>query len=82
MKGIVKQIEPRKGWVAIETKEDFAVFELLGGDVVEVDHEIQWDASHPLGHAQVMNLSTGKRFEVYFQEHWISRQNLAEFLAS
>jgi len=43
MKGEVCEINQSRGMVAVQTENgDFSVFELLGGDSIEIGDEVSW----------------------------------------
>lgn len=81
MKGTVKFINPNRGMVAILTENgDYSVFELLSGDSVEVGDSVSWSDDTALGSEMLSNHSQRSRYEVYFQNHHVSPQNLKQQL--
>jgi hypothetical protein len=80
MRGVVYKINARVGMVAVETEEDFSVFEIISSDEVEVGDEISWKEHRPLGRSEIINHTSGERFEVYFQNHWVTKSSLNQQL--
>jgi hypothetical protein len=81
MKGAVKYINSNRGMVAVLTEDgDFSVFELLGGDRVEVGDAVSWKDATALGGEILTNHTQGERFEVYFQNHHVPPSQLRQQL--
>ena len=77
MSGQVYEINESRGMVAIRTENgDFSVFELLGGDPVEIGDEVSWQDDTSLGSTRLRNITQGSSYEVYFQNHWVSKNQL------
>ena len=81
MKGTIFKINHRRGMVAILTENgDFSVFELLGGDPVEEGDEVSWKNDTGLGSEQLRNITQQETYEVFFQNHWVSKNQLSQQL--
>lgn len=81
MKGTVHEINYRRGMVAILTDNgDFSIFELTSEEPLEIGDVVAWKEDTSLGHAKISNLTQNKQFEVYFQNHWVSKQQLKQQL--
>jgi hypothetical protein len=81
MKGVIVHINESRGMVAVATEAgDFSIFELTGGDSVAIDDVVRWNGDTPLGGATLVNDTQGERFEVYFQNHHVSRHQLRQQL--
>ncbi|MDA8431333.1 MAG: hypothetical protein M0Z60_00040 [Nitrospiraceae bacterium] len=76
MKGVVYAINSQLGTVAVLTDCDFSVFELLGDDQVGLGDEVNWSETTPLGSTLLTNTTRKTNFEVYFQNHWVSKNRL------
>ncbi len=81
MKGTIFKINHRRGMVAILTENgDFSIFELLGGDPVEEGDEVSWKNDTGLGSEQLRNITQQETYEVFFQNHWVSKNQLSQQL--
>ena len=81
MKGTVYKINSNRGMVAVVTENgDFSVFELLGGDLVETGDQIRWKNDTGLGSEIITNLTQGESFEVFFQDHCVSKPQMKQQL--
>ena len=81
MKGTIREINQIRGMVAVLTEEgNFSIFELLGGDIVEVGDEVQWKNDTGLGSEILTNLSRSESYEVYFQNHHVQKSQLRQQL--
>jgi hypothetical protein len=77
MKGEVCEINQSRGMVAVQTENgDFSVFELLGGDSIEIRDEVSWQDDTSLGSTRLRNITQGSSYEVYFQNHSVSGNQL------
>ena len=76
MRGVVYAINSQYGIVAVLTDCDFSIFELLGENQVGLGDEVRWSEATPLGSALLTNSTRKTDFEVYFQNHWVSRDRL------
>lgn len=80
MKGTVYQINQRRSMVAVLTEnDDFSIFELFGDDV-QIGDAVSWNGSTPLGGGRVANHTQGRQFDVYFQNHYVSKGQLRQQL--
>lgn len=75
MKGTVTEINSARGMVAVSTEEGFSIFE-LSGDEVQVGDVVSWSATRPFGSETITNHTQGNRVEVYFQNHWVTPEQL------
>ncbi len=67
--------------VAVLTEDgDFSIFELLGGDIVEVSDEVQWKEDTGLGSEILTNVTRRESYEVYFQNHHVPKHQLRQQL--
>jgi len=81
MKGTVHEINWTRGMVAVLTEDgDFSIFELLGGDPIEKGDEVHWENATGLGAEMLTNVTQGKSYEFYFQNHHVSRHQLRQQL--
>ena len=81
MKGTIYDINPKRGMVAVQTDNgDFSIFEIISANQVEIGQEVSWSGNTPTGSAMITNHGSGERFEVYFQNHWVSRHQLDQQL--
>jgi hypothetical protein len=81
MKGTIVVINEQRGMVAVQTENnDFSVFELLGGDSIELGDEVIWKNDTSLGSTILTNMTKGCEFEVFFQNHWVPKSQLRQQL--
>ncbi|MFH0782361.1 MAG: hypothetical protein V2B20_10490 [Pseudomonadota bacterium] len=81
MKGTIYKINHHRGMVAVLTENgDFSVFELLGDDPVEEGDEIYWKNDTGLGGEIIKNTTQNEEYEVYFQNHWVLKNQLKQQL--
>lgn len=67
--------------VAVQTTNgDYSVFELLSSDPVEPGDEVQWSQDTSIGSTQLINITQRKTYEVYFQNHWVTKNQLRKQL--
>ena len=78
MKGSVAHINPQRSMAAVLTTTGFSILELIGDDVA-IGDQLEWDG-HPGGRATVANLTRGRRFDVYFQNHGVHQSQLRQQL--
>lgn len=81
MKGVIKHINASRGMVAVLTEDgSYSVFELLGGDSVELGDVVSWKDDTALGGEQITNHTQNEQFEVYFQNHYVHPSQLRQQL--
>jgi hypothetical protein len=81
MNGTIHKVNWNKGMVGVLTEQgDFSVFELLGGDSVEEGDEVFWENDTGLGSEMLKNITQNETFEVYFQNHEVSKSQLNQQL--
>jgi hypothetical protein len=81
MSGTVTQVNPGRAMVAVRTDNaDYSVFEVIGGEEFEIGDNVSWREDTPLGGHQVVNRRTGERADVYFQNHYMSAQQVLQQL--
>lgn len=81
MKGVIKHINSARGMVAVLTDDgSYSVFELLGGDSVEIGDVVSWNNDTGLGGEEITNHTQGERFEVFFQNHYVHPDQLRQQL--
>ncbi|MBA4286864.1 MAG: hypothetical protein C0434_15170 [Xanthomonadaceae bacterium] len=80
MRGVVRYINEHRGMVAVLTENGFSVFELLGGDPVEVGDTVSWADDTALGGELLTNHTQGERYEVFFQNHHVHQSQLRQQL--
>ncbi len=81
MKGTIYKINVQRGMVAVFTeKGDFSIFELLGGDPIEIGDEVEWARDTGLGRETLRNITHDETSEVYFQNHWVTKDQLKQQL--
>ena len=79
MKGTVRFVSHRNGFIAIETENgDFSLFEATNTDDLAVDDIVAWVGSRPLGGETIVNWTRDTRVSGYFQDHDISPLNIRE----
>lgn len=76
MQGQVKQINHERGMVAVLTSDGYSIFELLGGDSIEIDDIVSWRNITPLGAALLTNHTQNEKYDVYFQNHHVSSEHV------
>lgn len=77
LKGTVRYINHQRGMVAALTEEgSYSVFELLGGDAIEIGDSLSWQNDTSLGSETINNHTQSERYEVYFQNHHILESQL------
>jgi hypothetical protein len=77
MVGTITSINSDRGMVAVLTEgAGYSVFELLSGADIEIGDGVRWANDTGMGSEMITDLRTAKRFEVYFQNHWVSEANL------
>ena len=77
MKGTIFEINENRGMVGVLTENgDFSIFELLSGDSVEKGDEVRWENDTGLGDEVITNLTQRESYEVYFQNHHVSKAQL------
>jgi hypothetical protein len=81
MKGVITDINIKKGMVSVQTEsEDFSIFEILGDDNFEIGDEVEWIEEQPLGGSKITNFTQNETSDVFFQNHWVSLANLKKQL--
>jgi len=67
--------------VAVQTENaDFSIFEIVSSNPVEIGHAVSWQGDTPAGHGSIVNHTTGETFNVYFQNHWVGKNQLNQQL--
>ena len=67
--------------VAVLTENgDYSVFELLGGDHAGVGDVVSWQNATALGDELLTNHTQNSRFQIFFQNHHVSRSQLRQQL--
>lgn len=81
MRGTVADINHQRGMVGVRTEMgDHSVFELLGEDEIHVGDKVSWTDDTANGDEMLTNHTTGHRFTVYFQNHWVTASQLRQQL--
>ena len=80
MRGIVHHINQQRGMVAVLTEHGYSIFEVVGGDNVEVGDSVSWQDDTALGSEVLSNHTQGERYEVYFQNHHVHQSQLRQQL--
>ncbi len=81
MRGTIYQINENRGMVGVLTEDgDFSIFELLSSDTVEIGDEVQWKNDTGLGDEHLTNITHTESFDVYFQNHHVSKDHLRQQL--
>ena len=81
MKAVVFDINWRRGMVAVLTENgDFSIFEMLGDDNFEKGDEVFWKNDTALGSEKIRNATKGETMEVFFQNHWVPKNQLRQQL--
>ena len=80
MKGVVHFINQRRGMVAVLTEDGYSIFELLGGDRVELGDSVSWQDDTALGSEILSNNTQDECYEVYFQNHHVHESQLRQQL--
>lgn len=79
--GVVAEINPRRGMVAIATEDDgFTIIELLSDFELEVGDAMAWANGYGLGSEVYQNLTKSTSEDVYVQNHSVSKSNLGQQL--
>ena len=71
MQGQVKEINRGRGMVAVLTSDGYSIFELIGGEQIEIDDIVSWRSSTSLGSELLTNHTQNEKYEVYFQNHHV-----------
>ncbi len=78
MKGTVVDINQQRSMAAILTEdEEFSTLELFSDDV-EVDDVLRWEGEYPLGSETITNVTQSTKFDGYFQNHCIPKNQLRQ----
>lgn len=81
MEGIIVQINEKQGQVAVDTNVcGYTIFEMLADTNFNTGDKVSWSDDQTLGHDMINNLTKGEIVEVFFQNHMVSRANLAKQL--
>ena len=81
MKGTIVAINEQRGMVAVQTEnDDFSVFELLGGDSIELGDEVMWKDDTSRGSTILTNITEDSKFEVFFQNHEVLKNQMRQQL--
>jgi hypothetical protein len=80
MIGSVVAVNPTRGMVALETDDGYSIIEMLGDDPPELGDRIRWQGTTPLGGETVENLTQRCTYDVFFQNHHVSRALLRQQL--
>ena len=81
MKGHVADINWQRGMVGVLTENgDYSIFELLGEDTIEVGDEVYWRNDTSLGNESLKNVTKNVSFDVYFQNHHVTKSGLRKQL--
>jgi len=81
MQGRIFEINRMRGMVAVLTENgDYSIFELLADDAVSKGDEVSWANDTGLGSEMLTNRSENETFEVYFQNHWVAKEQLRQQL--
>ena len=80
MKGQVAEINYQRGMVAVLTEDgDYTILEMLE-EGIKVGDILEWPTHNPLGRETIHNLTKEIRVEVYFQNHWVNKDQLQQQL--
>jgi hypothetical protein len=81
VKGTVFQINQARGIVAVQTDDgDFSILELCGADPLETGDVVSWEDDTALGGEALANYTQGEKYEVYFQNHHVAKNQLRQQL--
>ena len=81
MVGTVAQVNSRSAMVAVVTdRGDYSIFEVIGGEEFEEGDVVSWAEDAPLGGHNVRNHRSGDVADVFFQNHYISKNQLRQQL--
>lgn len=80
MKTRVVKMNLQRGMVALEAEDGYSIIEMLSDDPIEVGDIISWTEHLPEGETVVTNHTQNEKYEVYFQNHWVSRSDLDQQL--
>lgn len=81
MEGVVFKINWQRGMVAIKTEtDDFSIIELLGDGTIEEGDEVYWEDHTTLGGDVIKNVTQCCELDVYFQNHYVTANNLKQQL--
>lgn len=76
----VVAVNPRKGFVAVQTDDGITIFELLGGYEVSVGDHIRGDFDTHGGETY-FNLTSGEEMDVYVQAIHCTPQNAKRLMS-
>ena len=66
MKGTIIMINEKRGFIAVQTKCDISVIELLGGYIVELEDVVSGDLESE-GSDEIMNITQDEEMDVFIQ---------------
>ena len=79
MRGIITEINTRRGMASVKTDNGFSIFELLSQENINVGDELEW-STDTLGDCKVKNITQDESIAVYFQNHSVAAVNVKKLL--
>jgi len=77
MKGLVFRVNREIGIAAVQTQPgEYSIFDFHGNGPVETGDAVRWEGNTLLGPLPLCNLTKNKTFEVFFQCHQITQEQL------
>lgn len=77
MTGRIYRINKQKQIIAILTANgDFSIFENISGMDFNIDDEVSWENSTGLGRQNINNITQHRSVDIYFENHWVSKEIL------
>ena len=76
MIGTVSAINPNRAMIAVFTEEGYSIIEMLSDDPPNLGDQLCWNGSVPLGSEIVDNITNGKSYRVFFQNHHVAKSQV------
>lgn len=77
----VKYVDYNRGVVAVLADEgQYSIFELMGGDCVELEDVVSWENGTALGGEKLVNHTQRECYDVYLQNHYVPFSQLRQQL--
>lgn len=80
MNGTISHHNPSMGFVAVETDTGYSIFELQSEMEYEIGDTVSWQPDTACGHTVILNRTRNRATKVFFQNHWVHRDDLRQQL--
>lgn len=71
-RGKIRKINKARLMVAVDAKLGISIFEMYTDREINVGDDVSWSGDTPTGDTTLMNHTKNERFDVYFQNHFVS----------